>query len=178
MILVSVGTNEARFDRLLLAVDRLAWDEPLFVQHGPSSVRPGGAECVDYLPFDTLVEKIRQSRVFITHAGVGSLMVALAAGRRPVVVPRRRRYGEAVDDHQVSLARRMEAAGLVTLVDDPAESLGRAMSVANRALLAAAKPTMLKQDLRAYLVAHCRGNDASPGKMSGSPLNQDAIVGR
>ena len=44
-------------------------------------------------------------------------MTALANGKRPVVVPRLRRFGEAVDDHQVALGRRLDAAGLVTLVE-------------------------------------------------------------
>ena len=119
MIFVTVGTNEATFDRLLSGVRGFAPPEPLLVQHGPSRVRPPNADCVDYLPFDEVVDQVRRSRVVITHAGVGSIMVCLANGRRPIVVPRLRRFGEAVDDHQVPLARRLERAGLVTVVDDP-----------------------------------------------------------
>ena len=55
----------------------------------------------------------------VTHAGVGSILVAGANGKRPVVVPRLRRFGEAVDDHQLALAQKLEEIGLVVLVDDP-----------------------------------------------------------
>jgi UDP-N-acetylglucosamine transferase subunit ALG13 len=48
-------------------------------------------------------------------------MVALANGKRPVVVPRLQRFREAVDDHQLFFARRLASAGLVTLVEDPHE---------------------------------------------------------
>ena len=119
MILVTVGTNEARFDRLLEALDGLGEREELLVQHGPSPVRPSGAHCVEFLPFDELTAEMRRARVVVTHAGVGSIMVALANRKRPVVVPRLKAYGEAVDDHQLQLGRRFSGVGLVTLVEDP-----------------------------------------------------------
>jgi UDP-N-acetylglucosamine transferase subunit ALG13 len=152
MILVSVGTNEARFDRLLRAVDELHCSEQVIVQHGPSAIRPANARCVDYLPFEELVEHVRAARVVITHAGVGSVMVSLANGKRPLVVPRLRCFGEAVDDHQVPLARRLSDAGLVTLAEDPGHL---------REALAAPEPTVssldggrwLGDDLRTYLTA-------------------------
>jgi UDP-N-acetylglucosamine transferase subunit ALG13 len=121
VIFVTVGTNEARFDRLLEALESLPAGSELVVQHGPSAVRPAGARCVDYLEFDELVDEIRRARVVVTHAGVGSIMTALANGKRPVVVPRLARFGEAVDDHQVDFGRWAARAGLVRLVEDPGE---------------------------------------------------------
>ena len=47
------------FDRLLEALDGAGLDERLVVQHGESPIRPAGAECVDFLPFDELVEHMR-----------------------------------------------------------------------------------------------------------------------
>ena len=70
---------------------------------------------------------IRRARVVVTHAGVGSVMVSLANGKRPVVVPRLKSFGEAVDDHQLQLGRRFAAAGLVTLVEAP-DGLGAALA--------------------------------------------------
>ena len=119
MIFVTVGTNEAPFDRLVSGVSGLAGREEVVVQHGASAVRPEGATCIDFLPFDELVELVRRARVVVTHAGVGSIMVALSQGKRPIVVPRLGRFGEAVDDHQVTFARRLSERGLVTVVDDP-----------------------------------------------------------
>lgn len=118
MIFVSVGTNEARFDRLLRAVDTVGATEELVVQHGPSEVRPEGATCVDFLSFEEVTDHLRRARVAILHAGVGSVLAALASGTQPVVVPRLQRYGEAVDDHQVGFGRRLHEEGLVELVED------------------------------------------------------------
>jgi UDP-N-acetylglucosamine transferase subunit ALG13 len=115
-VLVTVGTSDTPFDRLLNAVERIG--ERLTVQHGPSSVRPEGARCFGVLPPEQLDGLIRLSRVVVTHAGIGSVAAALAHGRRPIVVPRLARLGEAVDDHQVSFARRLASAGLATLVEN------------------------------------------------------------
>jgi UDP-N-acetylglucosamine transferase subunit ALG13 len=116
-VLVTVGTNEAPFDRLVRAAARLD-GEPVTVQHGASKLRPHGAHCVDYLAFEEFDALGSSARVVVTHAGIGSVAAALAHGRRPVVVPPLARFGEAVDDHQVSFARRLEQANLVTVVED------------------------------------------------------------
>lgn len=118
MILVAVGSSQFPFDRLLRSVGALNGGEELVVQHGPSTVRPEGARCVPFLPFEELGALVRDARVVVTHAGVGSILLALTNGKRPYVVPRRRAYGETVDDHQVESARRFAQAGLVTLVDE------------------------------------------------------------
>lgn len=150
MIFVTVGTNEAHFDRLLHALDALPGGEEFIVQHGPSPVRPRGAVCVDFVPFDELVQHVRRARVVITHAGVGSIMVCLANGRRPVVMARRHENGEAVDDHQVALARRMADAGLVTMVET-ADALAE-VTAADGHLDAPRPPaTRLADDIASFL---------------------------
>jgi UDP-N-acetylglucosamine transferase subunit ALG13 len=116
-VLVTVGTNEAPFDRLVDAASTLT-GESVVVQHGPSRIRPRGARCIDYLPFEEFEALVSSARVVVTHGGVGSVATALSFGRRPVVVPRLRRSGEAVDDHQVAFARRLEREGLVTVLED------------------------------------------------------------
>lgn len=128
MIFVSVGTHEAPFDRLLEVVYGLDLDEELVVQHGPSSVRSSKAAVrqYEYLAFDDVVANIRRARAVVMHAGVGSVMISLANGKRPIVMARRHEFGEHVDDHQGELARRMEASGLATFVEDR-EQLARAL---------------------------------------------------
>jgi UDP-N-acetylglucosamine transferase subunit ALG13 len=121
MILVAVGASQFPFDRLLRALDALPGGEALVVQHGPSAVRPANARCLKFVPMDTLAELVRDARVVITHAGVGSILLSLTNGKRPLVVPRLRAFGETVDDHQLESARRFAQVGLVRLVEDPAE---------------------------------------------------------
>lgn len=151
MIFVTVGTNEARFDRLLRALAELPIDEQLVVQHGHSSpIRRPNAELVDFLPFERMGETIRSARVVVTHAGVGSIMVALANGKRPIVVPRRKSFGEAVDDHQLQLGRRFAEAGLVTLVETP-EALGEALACEQQAVRVLPTSSLLAEDIGRFL---------------------------
>jgi UDP-N-acetylglucosamine transferase subunit ALG13 len=157
MIVVSVGTNEARFDRLLKWVSDIRSDEELVVQHGPSGVRPPGARCVDYVTFEELVALARGSRVFVTHAGVGSILVSLSVGRRPIVVPRLKRYGEAVDDHQVSLASRLGSDDLVTVVQSPAELVEAVLAPARSASVGVGGSALVGE-LRSYLLDHSRSS--------------------
>lgn len=151
MILVAVGSSHFPFDRLLRSLDRLDTDEELVVQHGPSTVRPRGARCVSFVPFDELAELVREARVVVSHGGVGSILLALTNGKRPYVVPRRRAYGETVDDHQLESARRFAGAGLVTLVEDP-ELLPAAIVAGNGQVVPLPRgEATLAAELRAYL---------------------------
>ncbi|HMJ33999.1 MAG TPA: glycosyltransferase [Baekduia sp.] len=118
MVLVTIGTNEQPFDRLVAAAAALRINEKLVVQYGSSAITSGAGEWLDFLGFDELADRMRAARVVVCHAGVGSIMLARRCGRRPVVVPRRLHLGEAVDDHQLPLARRLAASGLVTLVEN------------------------------------------------------------
>ena len=121
MIFVTVGTTHFQFDRLLSAVAALETDEELVVQRGPSRVPLGDARVIDFLSFDELNDRVRQADTVITHAGVGSIMVALSQGKRPVVVPRLERFREAVDDHQVQVATQLDRTGRVRAVLDLAD---------------------------------------------------------
>jgi len=155
MILVTVGSSEIPFDRLLEAFDvGERSDEELIVQHGPSLVRPRGASCVDFLSYDELVDAIRRARLVVTHAGVGSIMTALANGKRPVVVPRLRRFGEAVDDHQLDLGRRLDESGLVVLVENPEHVLARLETASELAELDSGPSRRLVAELKHFIAEH------------------------
>jgi UDP-N-acetylglucosamine transferase subunit ALG13 len=157
MIFATVGTNEAPFDRFLQALTDVRIDEELVVQCGSSDVRPQNAWCVDFLPFDELTTYVRACRLVLMHAGVGSIAVALANGVRPIVVPRLRRYGEAVDDHQLHLAKRLEAIGSVQLVEDPARLVDSLDRPAAAAQVHFDHPGLIVDELRAYVTSVLEG---------------------
>jgi UDP-N-acetylglucosamine transferase subunit ALG13 len=154
VILVTTGTNGVAFDRLLRAVDAIETDERVVVQHGPSSLRPSRATCFDYVSFEELVELVRQARLVVSHGGVGSILVALTNGKRPLVVPRLARFGEVVDDHQLELARKLAGVGLVTLEEDVDRLPELVLSTDSRLSARSETPsTDLAADLRGYLAA-------------------------
>jgi UDP-N-acetylglucosamine transferase subunit ALG13 len=156
LIFVTTGTNAGAppFDRLLRHLDGLAQRELLVVQHGASALRPEGAKCVDYVSFDRFEQLVRSARVVVTHAGVGSILVALRNDKHPYVVPRLARHGEHVDDHQLELAQRLDALGAVTLVEDPSALESAVFAEERRAAPAAVGPAgNLADDLAGYLEA-------------------------
>lgn len=157
MIVVTVGASQFPFDRLLHAVDALELDEELVVQHGASAARPRAARCKAFMPRDELAGHIRNARAVVSHGGIGSVLTALAEGKRPLVIPRLARYGETVDDHQVESTRRLATAGLVTPVYDPADLAGALEATASTEAVAGGNGGGLAGDLRAFIESAVRG---------------------
>ena len=155
MIFVTVGTHEAGFDRLVEAVGRLPGEEEVLLQAGYSTVRPDRARCVDFLGFEEMVATIRRARVVVCHAGVGSIMVSLMNGRRPVAVPRLARLGEHVDDHQLELGRRLAERELIHLVEDTRQLPG-AVALDGARDRFAATDGPLAAEIRAFIAARLR----------------------
>lgn len=155
MIVVSVGTHEQHFDRLLRAVSELGGSEELLVQYGTSTLPHGRGEWIDYLSFDALAEQVAKARVFVCHAGVGSIVLARRHGLRPIVVPRKHELGEHVDDHQLELSRRLAQSGIVTLVEDERELAAAVFASATESIAAGTAlrgPDALGAHVRAALL--------------------------
>jgi UDP-N-acetylglucosamine transferase subunit ALG13 len=152
MIFATLGTNETPFDRFVRALDALTVDEELIVQRGSSAVPLDHAHVVDFLPFEAMLERIEQARVVISHAGVGSILVALSMGKRPIVMARRKAFGEAVDDHQLFFAQRLEAEGLVTVAEP--DTLAALVASADDARVTSVAPDVrLVQEIRGLILA-------------------------
>ncbi|MGE9983724.1 glycosyltransferase [Slackia isoflavoniconvertens] len=107
MVFVTVGTHEQQFDRLVRAADDYAATsgEEVFVQIGYSTYEPSHCEWSRLVPFEEMRERMEQADVVVTHGGPSSFIEAMAAGKVPVVVPRREEFGEHVNDHQADFVR-------------------------------------------------------------------------
>jgi exopolysaccharide biosynthesis glucuronosyltransferase PssE len=97
------------------------------------------------------------SRVVVTHAGIGSIMTALSCGRRPVVAARLVAHREAVDDHQLPVARRLEEAGLVTLVEDLSRLEEAVAKAGEEVDVSLGADERLVSELREYVLAQTTG---------------------
>ena len=125
-ILVTVGTDHHRFDRLIGWVDRWAAAHPdasVLVQHGTADA-PQHGEAVVMLGYDELVAEMARADVVIAQGGPATIMDARSVGQRPIVIPRRGHLQEVVDDHQVAFTDRMADKELVWLAADEAELHG------------------------------------------------------
>jgi UDP-N-acetylglucosamine transferase subunit ALG13 len=122
-VVVSVGTDHHRFDRLMDWLE--SWmlnsggDASVTVQHG-SSRCPNGASGFTFLPKFDLLDLISSADVVLLQGGPGGIMDSRRAGRLPIVVPRLASLKECVDDHQVTFARHMAELGKVIFVDTEA----------------------------------------------------------
>jgi len=127
VILVTVGTHEQPFDRLLREIDRLdeldALGDEVFCQRGLNGYLPLVSSS-PMLPYDEMQRRLEGASAVITHGGPGTVLAALAAGRPLVLVPRQRQFGEHVDDHQVAFCRRIGLERAVPVVQDIADLEG------------------------------------------------------
>ncbi|MBW8042197.1 MAG: hypothetical protein FVQ85_19660 [Planctomycetes bacterium] len=114
MIFLTVGT-QFPFDRLVKFVDdavsQNGFKEEIFAQIGESSYRPHNFEGVSSLDKRLFDKRIREASGIISHAGMGTIMMALDNRKPLLVMPRLAKYDEVVNDHQVAIARKFEELG-------------------------------------------------------------------
>jgi UDP-N-acetylglucosamine transferase subunit ALG13 len=137
MIFVTVGNVTQHFRRLLDAIHELAGagilsQQAIVVQSGSNSYF-ASAHCTkqDFFPPDEYRKLIADAQVIVCHGGAGTLHHVFQAGKVPVVMPRRREYGEHVDD-QYQFVKALAAEGRVIAAFEPAEladAIGRASEV-------------------------------------------------
>jgi UDP-N-acetylglucosamine transferase subunit ALG13 len=118
---VSVGNSSQPFPRLLEKVAELAphLPQPVTVQCGKSPFMSSTCAVRPLLGMDEFAQSVADAKLVVLHAGAGSIIHAARAGKIPVVMPRRARYGEHVDDHQVDLALELEKSGKVIVALEP-----------------------------------------------------------
>jgi len=121
MIFLTVGT-QFPFDRLVKAVDDAFHDgllgEEIFAQVGESSYRPRNFESVRSLDKSLFDQWMQNASAVISHAGMGTTMGALDNAKPLLVMPRQKKYGEVVNDHQMAIAKRFAELGYVLVAYD------------------------------------------------------------
>lgn len=123
MILVTVGA-QMPFDRMTRAVDAWAAErgrKDIFAQIGTTDFVP---ECIEWTPFlepEEFKARVREADILVAHAGMGSIISAMEAGKPILVMPRRGDLRETRNDHQVATAERFLEMGRVSVAFDETE---------------------------------------------------------
>lgn len=116
MIFVTVGTTHG-FDRLIRAVDeaidRGLIEDEVYGQIGTGTYTPRNFDYVCALDKGEFDACMKQASGVISHAGMGVVTLASDHGKRILVMPRRKRYREVVNDHQVAIAEEFARLGHV-----------------------------------------------------------------
>lgn len=132
MIFLCLGTQEFQFDRLLEKVDELiekkVIKEEVFAQVGFSTYRPLRFCSKKFLSFDEFDALLENCNYVITHGGTGTIIKALRKGKKVIAVPRMKKYGEHVDDHQKEIISTFSEKELICGLDDT-EQLEKAISL-------------------------------------------------
>ena len=120
MIYVTLGTMFLDFQRLVRKMDQIAerTGEQVIIQIGLGGTVPAHCDHFDFKPRDEVLALQRQARVIVCHAGIGSVMDALAAQRPLLVVPRLKRLNEHMNDHQLDIAQAVQRRGWGRMVCD------------------------------------------------------------
>lgn len=123
MIFVTVGTHEQPFDRLVQCIDDLVADgtlcEEVIIQTGFSTYIPQHCQWQAFFPYSKMISLVEDARIVITHGGPSSFKMVIQKGKIPVVVPRMKRYGEHVNNHQFAFCRQMSCRNCnILLVED------------------------------------------------------------
>lgn len=109
MILVTVGT-QLPFDRLIEIVDRVApgLGEPVVAQTGRGEFRPRNMEWHAAIPASRFETLIRDARLIVAHAGIGTVLMAQKHLKPLILFPRRASLGEHRNEHQTATAAALE----------------------------------------------------------------------
>lgn len=123
MILVTLGTQDKKFYRLLDAIqkqiDNKKIKEPVVVQAGYSSdYKSKNMEIFDLIPVDEFDKLIRECDILITHGGVGSIISGLKNNKKVIAAVRLSKYGEHVNDHQKQIVDNFVKMGYILSLDN------------------------------------------------------------
>ena len=114
MIFLTVGT-QFPFDRLVRAIDRIISEgvigDKVFGQIGYGACKPSNFECVASMRKGEFDKCFAEASAIIGHAGMGTISMALNGRKALLVMPRLKKYGEVVNDHQLGIAKSFSELG-------------------------------------------------------------------
>ncbi len=119
MILVTLGTQDKQFVRLLKAIDQEIEKgnikEKVIVQAGftVDKYQTKNMEMFDLLDREEFNKLVNECSLLITHGGVGSILTGLKANKKIIACPRLFKYKEHMNNHQVQIINEFEKAGYI-----------------------------------------------------------------
>lgn len=112
MIFITVGTQKFQFDRLIQAMDEIVGankiTEDVFAQIGNCEYIPRNFSYKRFLDAEEYEKCMKQCNIVIAHSGVATIIKGIQEEKNIIVVPRLKRFGEHVDDHQRQIADAFE----------------------------------------------------------------------
>ena len=155
MILVTVGM-QLGFNRLIAAMDRLApsLDMPVIAQTGKGTYRPQNMEERERISPGEFEQLVRQSRLIVSHAGIGTVLTAQRFTKPIVLFPRRLEHGEHRNDHQVATVRNLKGRSSVLIAldeDDLARKIEEGLAMGNATATLSPTAEQLRRSIASFI---------------------------
>lgn len=122
MILVTLGTQDKPFVRLLEAVqkqiDNGNINDEVVVQAGCTKFESNKMKIFDLISKDEFEKLINECDLLITHGGVSSILNGLKSDKTVIAASRLKKYGEHTNDHQLQIINNFGDNGYILKLDD------------------------------------------------------------
>lgn len=123
MILVTLGTQDKKFYRLLEAVQKQIDNgfikEEVVVQAGScADFKSDDMKIFDLIPMDEYDKLIKECNLLITHGGVGTITTGLDNNKKVIAAARLEKYGEHINDHQLQIIENFTKEGYILSLDN------------------------------------------------------------
>lgn len=118
MIFVTLGTQDKKFKRLLDAVEKLDIDEKIVAQIGSTDFKSEKMELHKFMSKDEFDNYMKEARIIITHAGVGTIIEGLKLHKKMIVSARKKEYKEHVSNHQEQILKLFSEDGYILALDN------------------------------------------------------------
>lgn len=123
MILVTLGTQDKKFTRLLDSIQKLINEKKIkdkvVVQAGyTKDYKSNDMEIFDLIPIDEFDKLIEKCDVLITHGGVGSIITGLKNNKKVIAAARLKQYGEHTNDHQLQIIENFANEGYLLALNN------------------------------------------------------------
>ena len=119
MILVTLGTQDKSFVRLLEAIQKQIdlgkINDKVVVQAGYTKFKSKDMEIFELIPMEQFDELIKSCDILITHGGVGSIITGLKNNKKVIAAARLKKY---TNDHQLQIIENFNKAGYILRLDD------------------------------------------------------------
>ena len=122
MILVTLGTQDKEFTRLLKAIDKEIKNgvitDKVVVQAGCTKYKSENMEMFDLIPANEFDEYIKKADLIITHGGAGSILTGVKNNKKIIAAARLAKYKEHVNDHQKQIIKEFSEQGYIMELKD------------------------------------------------------------
>lgn len=122
MILVTLGTQDKEFTRLLKAIDREIKNgvitDKVVVQAGCTKYESENMEMFDLIPANEFDEYIKKADLIITHGGAGSILTGVKNNKKIIAAARLAKYKEHTNDHQRQIIKEFSEQGYILELKD------------------------------------------------------------